>query len=118
MKTHVSSLPQTVEAAGTLSLNKLYKRFIAWTNAMDFYRLIILVGTILFQGCVTAPFTMWSMQAIPGYNDVQMTIITLGSFAVLVTNLSVQPMRVTIPVFIVSTMVQLGVIATNLLSLL
>ena len=90
------------------------QKFIAWMDKMDYNRLIILVGTILFQGCVTAPFAMWSMDAVVGYDTVQMSVITIGSFAVLVTNLSVQPMRITIPTFIISTCAQMVVIALNI----
>lgn len=95
-----------------------YQRLVAWMDRMDYYRLIILVGTILFQGCVSAPFAMWSMDAVLGYDVTQMSIITIGSFAILVTNLSVQPMRVTIPVFLICTIAQIAVILTNVMALL
>lgn len=77
--------------------------FLIWVDRMDYYRLIVLVGTILFHTCVTVPFAMWSMDAVYGFHTMQMLLITIAGFAVIVTNLSVQPMRVTIPVFIIST---------------
>lgn len=81
---------------------------------MDHDRLIVLVATILFQGCVTIPFAMWSMDAVWGYNEIQMTIITIGAFSVLVTNLAVLPMRFTIPTFLIASLGQLGVIIANI----
>ena len=117
MSTQTSTINVSNRPISTSERLSVYRKFIAWADKMDYYRLIILVGTILFQGCVAAPFAMWSMDAVLGYDVTQMTIITLSSFAILVTNLSVQPMRVTIPVFIISTLAQFVVIVMNVIVL-
>lgn len=110
----------TIATANPITISNpmnAYRKFIVWADRMDYYRLIILVGTILFQGCVTAPFAMWSMDAVVGYNELQMFIITISSFAILVPNLSVQPMRITIPIFVICTLLQLAVIVANVSAL-
>ena len=117
MKTHVANSRIEVKPITISSPTMWYRKAVDWLDRMDYYRLIVLVGTILFQGCVSAPFAMWSMDAAVGYNEIQMGVITIGSFAILVTNLSVQPMRTTIPVFVVSTVAQLAVIILNIVAI-
>lgn len=117
MKVQTNSIETTNHAMTITNLGDAYHRFIAWANRMDYYRLMILVGTILLQGCITVPFGMWSMEASAGTNDIQMLIIIIGSFTILVTNLSVQPMRITIPLCVISTLAQFGVIAVNVIGL-
>ncbi len=115
MKTHTTTLtkPGLVTDTGTGLLTK----FNHWADRLDYYRLVLLVAAISIQGCITAPFALWSMHAIVGFNVVQLTIVTLSSFGILVSNLAVQPMRVSIPVFVVVTVSQLVVIVMNLLQL-
>lgn len=89
-------------------------RFYAWTNRMDYYRLIILAGIILAQGCVTGPFSLWVMNLI-GDNVLQMSVFTLSSFAMLTFVLADQPMRRTLPVFFVLTGIQWLITLINLI---
>ena len=114
MDTNSMELAKTKNLKPT-SLTMGYRKTLAWLNMMDYYRLMVLVGTILFQGCINAPFALWSMDALVGFDFLQMTIITLSSFAILVANLSDQPMRITIPVFVLLTLAQWTIILINLI---
>ena len=113
--THTVSANKSISSTTTESF---FTKFIAWADRMDHDRLIILVATILIQGCVTVPFAMWSMNAVWVYNELQMMIITIGAFSVLVTNLAVMPMRFTIPTFIICRMAQIGIIVLNIIYLI
>ncbi|SNT17830.1 hypothetical protein SAMN05421640_2681 [Ekhidna lutea] len=117
METHMHSFSVRKSISRSTSKSP-FSKFIAWADRMDHDRLIILVATILIQGCVTVPFAMWSMNAVWVYNELQMTIITIGAFSVLVTNLAVMPMRFTIPTFIICTMAQIGIIVLNIIYLI
>lgn len=97
--------------------DSLLSNFYHWTNQMDFYRLIILVAMILIQGCITAPLFLWTMDLVSADSVFQMSVVTAASFTILVSLLSVQPMRRTIPVFLVATIVELAIILFNLLNL-
>lgn len=117
MKTQTSTLAEMNHATQGDAFHGYYQRFSAFAIRMDFYRLPVLVATILIQGCITAPFTIWSMEVAANYNTLAMAVVTLSSFAILVSNLSVQPMRVTLPVFAISTLAQIGLIVANLLAI-
>lgn len=118
MKTQSSTLHEvTPSEAASVNLNGYYQLFLNWADRMDFYRLSILVATILIQGCIIAPAVLWSMELSANYGVLAMSIVTLSSFAILVANLSVQPMRVTIPTFTVAALVQMGLIISNLFSM-
>lgn len=118
MKTQTSTLAQMNQATQGVTINGYSQQFLAFAARMDFYRLPVLVATILIQGCITAPFTIWSMQLVNNYSTVAMAIVTLSSFAILVSNLSVQPMHVTLPVFAISILAQIGLIVNNVLAIL
>ena len=81
---------------------------------MDFYRLGISASLIIIQGCITAPLLMITMSYTFLFNDLQVITVIIGSFSILVTNLSVQPMRITIPTFAISTLLQTIIIIYNL----
>ena len=85
---------------------------------MDYYRLIILAGMIIAQGCFTGPLALFTMSVAVGFSWIQISIIVAGIFSVLVTNLAVQPMRVTMPIFLIATLGQLAIIIFNLLALI
>ena len=75
-----------------------------------------MMGTLLIQGCIIAPFALLSM-SIAGYSEIQFILITLSTFAILITNLAVLPQRIVIPVFAISTFTQLFLILINTLAM-
>lgn len=116
MKDQANTLtsPVTMNVSG---LTSLWITFSDWTQQMDYYRLVFLVGMILFQGCVTAPLFLWTMDMSASMGLFQMSVVTSSSFLILVSLLSVQPMRRTIPIFMIATLVQWLVSAFNVLNL-
>ena len=96
----------------------LFQQFIAWTDRMDYYRVVILAAMIMAQTCITAPIALYTMNLVYGFQDFQLYIVVLGLFSVLVTNLAVQPMRVTIPVFLLASLGQILIAIVNLFALL
>ncbi len=119
MKTQSSTFNEVIPSeVGTMKLTGYYQLFMQWADRMDFYRLAILVATILIQGCIIAPATLWSMELSSNYGILAMGIVTLSSFTILVTNLSVQPMRINIPAFLICALVQIGLITSNLFSMI
>ncbi len=120
MKAQISTQPSISSQVELLSNSathsaSLSERFFNWTDKMDYYRLIILAFAIIAQGCFTGPFALFTMSLAVGFSWVQISIIVAGIFSVLVTNLAVQPMRVTIPVFLLATLGQLAIIIYNLI---
>lgn len=84
---------------------------------MDYFRVIILAGMIMCQTCITAPIALYTMNLAYGFNDVQIYVVIVGLFSVLVTNLAVQPMRVTIPTFMLASLGQIAITIINLIVL-
>ncbi|MEM9337092.1 MAG: hypothetical protein AAGA66_00060 [Bacteroidota bacterium] len=114
MKTQTPAINSTSKSLVTPSLSDLIKKFNAWTKRMEYYRIVVLSVMIISQSCVFAPIALWSMHLTTGFHSTQAFIVICGLFSVLVTNLAVQPMRVTIPVYVLSSFAQLGVIGINL----
>lgn len=102
-----------------LSLPKTssFARFMAWTDRMDYYRLIILAAIILAQGCITGPFSLWVMN-LAGNSLLQMSVFTFSSFTMLTFILADQPMRRTLPVFFGLTAIQWLITLINLVGLI
>ena len=113
--------PQIIHPAKPISISTdkgLVQQFFEWTDRMNYYRVVILAGMIMLQTCITAPAVLYTMHFVSGFNDLQAYIVILGLFSVLVTNLAVQPMRVTIPLFIIASVAQIAVTVVNLIALL
>ncbi|MCR9252975.1 MAG: hypothetical protein NXI20_21350 [bacterium] len=113
--------------AGVISPNKslsvqttegTWSRFITWADKMDYYRILLISIMLLSQGCIFAPFAIWSMGAAVGFSDFQAIAILVGAYGVLVSNLAVMPMRYTLPIYFVGTATQLLIIAYNVITLI
>ena len=85
---------------------------------MDYYRIVLISVMLLSQGCLFAPFAIWSMNAAIGFDIVQASIILAGVFTTLVANLAVQPMRYTLPIYFVATLAQVTIMVINILTIL
>ena len=95
-----------------------YQKFLTWTDVLTDHRYMVMAATIIFQTCITVPVSVWSMQAVVGFNDLQILTIILGSFGILVPNLAVLPLRYIIPIFAIATIAQFTVLVTNLIAIL
>jgi hypothetical protein len=79
-----------------------------------FYRHFWTTGFILVQGNVLAPFTLLNMQICNG-GMWQLVAMTICFFMVLVSILSVQPMKWIFGLFGISVLVHIFIVTSNLL---
>ena len=117
MKAQSSTLTHQVKPLSLPSTGTSLDRFMTWADKMNYYRLIILVGIILAQGCITGPFSLWVM-SMAGNSLLQMSVFTLSSFAMMTMILADQPMRRTLPLFFALTAIQWLITIINLVGLI
>lgn len=117
MKAQSSTLTHKVRPLSIPKTETSFDRFLTWADKMDYYRLIILAGIILAQGCITGPFSLWVMN-IAGDSLLQMSVFTLSSFTMMTLILADQPMRRTLPVFFALTILQWLITVINLIGLI
>ncbi|RYZ23366.1 MAG: hypothetical protein EOO16_05115 [Chitinophagaceae bacterium] len=90
-----------------------FARFINWADGQEQYRFGWVAGILAAHGCVMTPITLIAI--VLGGNNIFLwvaAIVAMG--AALVANLAAQPMKVTIPVFFTSLVVDLAIIASCL----
>ncbi|TCJ19028.1 hypothetical protein EPD60_01025 [Flaviaesturariibacter flavus] len=88
-------------------------RFVNWADDQEKYRFGWVAGILAAHGCVMTPITLIAI--VLGGNNIFLwvaAIVAMG--AALVANLAAQPMKVTIPVFFTSLLVDLAIIASCL----
>lgn len=117
MKAQTSTLSHKIQPISFSGSKTAFDRFLTWTDKMGYYRLIILVGIILAQGCITGPFSLWVM-SLAGNSLLQMSVFTLSSFAMMTMILADQPMRRTLPLFFALTAAQWVITIINLIGLI
>lgn len=86
------------------------QRFFAWCTAQEKNRLAWLGGIIAGHGCVFTPLTVLFI-VLSGNNPVFWPFAIGAMGLALVTNLAALPTRVTIPVFFLSLLIDLVIIA-------
>lgn len=69
-------------------------------------------SALLAQTTVIAPLVLWTMSLVGG-GDWQLAVALLSSFAVLIPILSALSVRVVLPVFVSSVLVNLGIVLLN-----
>ena len=89
-------------------------RFFTWSREQEYNRLLWIGIALAGHGCVFTPITSMIILAFGGG-----LALFIGAMAamgmVLVTNLAAMPTRITIPVLVLSILIDLGLIATTLL---
>ncbi len=117
MKALSSTLTHKIKPLSLPQTDTTFGRFLIWSDKMDYYRLVILVGIILAQGCITGPFSLWVMN-VTGDSLLQMSVFTLSSFTMMTLILADQPMRRTLPIFFGLTALQWLITFVNLIGLI
>jgi hypothetical protein len=92
-------------------------RFVNWTKYQEKYRYGWLAFILTVHGCVLAPIALYLVFA-NGANIVLCTTVAGALAACLITNLAALPTKITIPVFLVSLVADLAVIAISLATIL
>jgi hypothetical protein len=91
----------------------LVSRFFSWCESQEPYRYGWLAAIITIHGCVLAPLTLFTI--FLGGNNIVFWGLAIGAFAMpLVSNLAAMPTKITIPVFFLSVLIDVVVIALNI----
>lgn len=93
------------------------ENFISWYNQKmddaEYNRLGVGAFIILFHTCIVIPVTL----LVLSYNDfnvVYIGILTFLSFAILFAMIAVMPVRMSIPLFLISTLIHIIMIGLNI----
>ena len=106
----LSTLVQTgLENYVEESKSSLVMRFRAWTDSQENYRLLWLGIGLCGHGCFLTPATVLAV-VLAGTNLIFFMTAMATMTMVLVTNLAALPTRITIPIFLLSVLVDLGII--------
>lgn len=99
----------------------LYPRVTNWLNSYrqftakaEFYRIPLSGTALILQGCLLSPALLLTMFYFGG-GDWQMLVSNLGFLLILVPFCSALPVRYILPAFVISFVVHLTVILTNVL---
>lgn len=87
----------------------LPKKIVNWCNGQEKNRLLWLGIALTAHGCIITPITI--MAVLFAGNSIFLFILALVAMgATLVTNLAAMPTKITIPVFILSTLIDIVII--------
>ena len=87
----------------------VYRKFLAWTDGQENNRLLWLGIALSAHGCIITPLTVMAV-LLAGTNMFLFVLAIVAMGASLVTNLAALPTRITIPVFILSTLIDIAII--------
>lgn len=88
----------------------LLSRFMTWSNAQQSNRLLWLGVILSFHGCILTPLTVMAV-LLAGTNLTLFVVAIVAMGMSLVTNLAAMPTKITLPVFALSILIDLIVIA-------
>lgn len=94
----------------TKSQTSLWIRFINWTKSEEKNRLLWLAIALAGHACVITIFTLFAIM-FSGNNFVLWALAVSGMVACLVVNLAALPTKITIPVFLLSVLTDVIIIA-------
>ena len=90
----------------------IWSRFINWTEGQQHNRLLWLGIALTGHGCILTPITIMAV-LLAGTNLFLFVLALVAMGMSLVTNLAALPTRITIPVFILSILIDIVIIATS-----
>jgi hypothetical protein len=93
------------------SSENIFSRFTAWCTNQQEDRLLWLGIALVGHGCVITPLTIMAV-LLAGTNLFLFVLALVAMGMSLVTNLAALPTRITIPVFVLSIIIDLVVIAS------
>ena len=89
----------------------LLKKIMNWCNCQEKNRLLWLGIALTAHGCIITPVTI--MAVLFAGNSMFLFVLALVAMgATLVTNLAAMPTKITIPVFILSTLIDIAIIVS------
>jgi hypothetical protein len=90
----------------------IWSRFINWTEGQQHNRLLWLGISLTGHGCILTPITIMAV-LLAGTNLFLFVLALVAMGMSLVTNLAALPTRITIPVFILSILIDIVIIAAT-----
>lgn len=91
----------------------LFSRFIAWCDGQEKFRFGWVAAILAIHGCVLAPITILAITL--GGNHFAFWGVAIGAIAMaLIANLAAMPTKITIPVFFLSILIDIVIIASNI----
>lgn len=109
-QTYSSTLTQS-----RLAQPSIWSRFIKWADGQEKYRFGWTAGILAGHGCVATILTMAAI-VMTGNNFIFWPFAIAGMAACVITNLAALPTKITIPVFFVSLLMDLAIIAVCLMN--
>jgi hypothetical protein len=85
------------------------KRFLNWCKGQEKNQLLWLGIALSAHGCIITPLTIMAV-LLAGTNLFLFILAIVAMGATLVTNLAAMPTRITLPVFILSTLIDIAII--------
>lgn len=110
-----TTMEQTIAVSYTKEAAKvsLLKRFMNWCNEQDHNRMLWVGIALTAHGCIITPITAMFVY-LGGTNMFLFTLVIAMMGVTLVTNLAAMPTKITLPVFISSTVIDIAIIISCL----
>jgi len=90
-----------------------------WCDSLENYRFPIAGALIIIQGCIVAPPLLLLISFFnSAFSDLSILLFALSTFAVLVSNISILPMRYIVGVFTFNILLSIAIVAIHLVPLL
>ena len=102
--------PSLAASQATAARSSIFSRFMTWCNNQEKYRLGWLGAALTIHGCVLTPITLFAI-ILSGTNFALYIAALVAMMVTVVTNLAAMPTKVTIPVFFLSILIDIVVIA-------
>ena len=102
----------TADYSERVSKPSIFTIFMNWCNGQQHNRLLWLGIVLLGHGCILTPLTVVAA-LLAGTSLVLFTLATAAMAMVLVVNLAALPTRITIPIFILSIFIDLGIVIAS-----
>jgi hypothetical protein len=91
------------------SKSSLLSNFFNWCNGQNEYRLLWLGIVLVAHGCILTPLTVLAV-VLAGANIVLFMLVIMSMAMALVVNLAALPTKITIPIFLLSILIDLGIV--------
>ncbi len=100
---------QTIDTTYESSKLSLFTRFMNWSKDQERNRLLWIGIALAGHGCIITPLTVMAV-LLAGSNLFLFILAIVAMGASLVTNLAAMPTRITIPVFVLSILIDIVII--------
>jgi hypothetical protein len=96
------------------SASSILTRFMTWCTGQEESKLLWLGVILAAHGCILTPLTVMAVMFTG--NNLYLFVLAIAAMGMtLVTNLAALPTRITIPVFILSILIDLGIVVSCVL---